>query len=126
MTDTEPYLVDSSGWIEFLGSGPKEAEFASYIEGREPLLLPTVVMFEVYKKLRQSRGSDLAELFASFAYRQSVIRLDEELALSASVISLDHRLSMADAIIYASARARRAQLLTTDLQFQGLPFVTLL
>ncbi len=40
-------LVDSTGWIEFFGEGPKASAFAPYLEREGSLLLPAVVIYEV-------------------------------------------------------------------------------
>ncbi len=123
---SDSVVVDSSGWVEYLGEGPKAAKFSAYIEGEAPVLVPTVVLYEVYKKLRSTRGEGIAERFVSHALRKDVIRLDENLALASPTVSMEYRLAMADAIIYATARAHNAQLITSDLHFQGLPGVTLI
>jgi uncharacterized protein with PIN domain len=44
---SERYVVDSSGWVAFLGNGPKADAFAKYPENQETLLLPTIVVYEV-------------------------------------------------------------------------------
>jgi predicted nucleic acid-binding protein len=125
-TGSDLYLVDSSGWVEYIGAGPKASAFARYIEREEHLVLPAVVVYEVYKKLRREGPKTKADQFASQALRANVVPLNEDLALEAAVISLDKTLHMADAIIYATAQAFQAQLITSDTHFQGLPGVTLI
>jgi predicted nucleic acid-binding protein len=123
---SELLLVDSSGWLEYITADAKADAFAPYLEGSRQILVPTIVLYEVYKRLTQMRGKNEAERFASHALRQSVIGLDEDLAFSAAKISLLNRLAMADAIIYATALAHHAELVTSDQAFSGLPGVTLL
>jgi toxin FitB len=53
-----------------------------------------------------------------------VADLTEEVALTAADLSLAHGLSMADAMMLAFARENRADLVTTDAGFEGLPGVT--
>jgi predicted nucleic acid-binding protein len=118
--------VDSSGWLEYITLDAKANEAARYIEGAGPILVPTIVIYEVYKKLKMSWGKTEADRFASQAMRRQVILLNETLALAAANISLDHKLAMADAIIYATARRFEAELVTSDQAFGGLPGVTLL
>lgn len=125
-TASDLLLVDSSGWLEYITSDTKSAAFAPFLEGSRPLLVPTIVLYEVYKKLTQMRGKTEADRFASHALRQSIVELDEDLALSAARISLVHKLAMADAIIYATALSQHAKLVTSDQAFSGLPGVTLL
>ncbi|MGH9711976.1 MAG: type II toxin-antitoxin system VapC family toxin [Candidatus Acidiferrales bacterium] len=122
-TDTKLFLVDSSGWIEYIGDGPKAIKFASFIEREESLLMPTIVLYEVYKKLSRAAEKIVLHRFLSHAFRAREVVLDSTLAIAAAQVSLDHGLAMADSIIYASAREHQALLITTDLDFQGLPGV---
>jgi predicted nucleic acid-binding protein len=119
-------LVDSSGWVEFLGDGPLAEKFAPYFEREERLIVPAIVLYEVYKKLLSAQGSTAADRFLSAALRARVMPLDERLALLAARISLDLRLAMADAMIYATAQAAGALLVTSDTHFRGLTGVTVI
>jgi predicted nucleic acid-binding protein len=120
--------VDSSGWVEYLGNGPKADSFAKYLENPETLLLPTIVVYEVYKKMLREQSQTLAERFLSnaFDFQEREIPLDVSLAASAARVSLNANLPMADAIIYATAQEHQAQLITSDAHFKGLPGVTVL
>ena len=125
-TDSNFVLVDSTGWIEFAGEGPRADQFAPYVGLHERTLMPTIVIYEVTKKLLQTRGDEITNRFLSSALRCVVVSLDELLAQAAAKTSLLHRLPMADSIIYATAQAYDAELVTTDAHFQGLPGVTIL
>ena len=120
------FVVDSSGWIEFLGDGPRAEKFAPYFEREERMVVPVIVLYEVYKKLLSVEGSTAADRFLSAALRARVVAIDERLALLAARISLDHQLAMADAMIYATALAAGAHLVTSDGHFQGLPKATVI
>jgi predicted nucleic acid-binding protein len=120
------FLVDSSGWVEFIGDGPLAEKFAPYFEREEHLLVPVIVLYEVYKKLLSAQVSTAANRFLSAALRAHVVPIDERLALLAARISLDRRLAMADAMIYATALAAGAHLITSDSHFQGLAEVTVI
>jgi predicted nucleic acid-binding protein len=121
---SELFLVDSSGWIEFLGDGPLADRYAPFLEREERLIVPAIVLYEVYKKLLSERGSTSSDRFLSAALRARVVPIDERLALLAARISLDRRLAMADAMIYATALVAGAHLVTSDVHFQGLPKAT--
>jgi predicted nucleic acid-binding protein len=123
---SEFFLVDSSGWIEFLGDGPLADQFAPYFEREEKLVVPAIVLYEVYKKLLSGQGSTVADRFLSAALRARFIPVDERLALAAARISLDRRLAMADAMIFATAVITGAHLITSDAHFQGLPESTVI
>ncbi len=119
-------LVDSSGWLEYVTDDPKAGDFAPFIEGPNPVLVPTIVLYEVFRKLWLSQGKIPADRFASQALCKRIVPLDEDLALAAARVGLEHSLAMADAIIYATARSLRAQLVTSDTHFRDLPGVTLI
>ena len=121
---SELFLVDSSGWIEFLGDGPLADRFAPYFEREEHLIVPAIVIYEVYKKLLSVRSSAAADRFLSGALRAQVVPIDERLALLAARKRLDRRLAMADAMIYATTLVAGAHLVTSDAHFQGLPETT--
>jgi toxin FitB len=116
-------LVDTSGWIEYFFDGPNASFFSAPIEAVDELVVPTVCLFEAFKKISlvadESRG-----LRAITQMRQGrVIDLTADIALKASVLSLQHRLPMADSLIYATARAEGATVWTQDEHFRGLPQV---
>ena len=125
-TDSKAVLVDSSGWIAAIGTGPKAPDFQRHIAGSEPLVMPTIVLYEVLKKLLLTAEKSVADRFVSHALRQTVVPLDDLLAQQAAEISIRHQLPMADAVIYATARAHSAEVVTSDTHFQGLPGVTLI
>lgn len=125
-TASSPILVDSSGWVEYFGESPRAPQFAPFLEDETRLIVPTIVLYEVCNKLLITRGKTMADQFLSFALRTRVIPLDEEIAVAAAAISIAKKLAMADAVIYATALAHRAELVTSDQAFTGLPGVTLL
>ena len=125
---SELFLVDSTGWVEYLADGPKAQAFAAYLDNPESLLLPTIVVYEVYKKLQRERGNNQAQHFLStaFGFRERIIAVDIPLAELAARISIETNLAMADAMIYAAAKLNGATLITSDAHFSGLDFVTLI
>jgi len=126
-TATNRFLVDSSGWLEYLTASAKEALFEPYLENpKNTLIIPTIVLYEVRKKLLSGQLKTAADWFVSEAMRHTMIYLDERIALDAASISLQFRMAMADAIIYATAVAENAQVVTGDAHFANLPGVTIL
>lgn len=123
---TDPVLVDSSGWLEYITDDVKAPLFAPYFEGIRPILVPAIVIYEVRKVLLRSHGKAQADQFISHALRRQTIPLDEDLAIASAEISLRHKLAMADAIVYATALQYHAEFVTSDQAFQALPNVTLL
>jgi predicted nucleic acid-binding protein len=119
-------LVDSSGWIEYLAARPKAALFAPYIQGSEPLLSSAIQIYEIYKVVRRDVNEERA-IEAVSALRLTIIEpLVASLALEAADAALEHGLAMADAIIFATASRHEAEIVTSDVDFDGLPRVTLI
>lgn len=125
-TATKLFLVDSSGWLEFITDDTKADLVEPYLAKEELVVVPTIVIYEVCKRLLALSGGHGPDRFLSFAFRRRVVQFDEYLAIAAAEISLQHKLPMADSIIYATAQHHKADLITTDAHFQNIPGVTLL
>lgn len=123
---SEPVLVDSSGWLEYITGDSKAELFAPFFEGDRPFLVPTIVLYEVRKILLLRNKKTEADLFVSQAFRKEIVDLSATLSLAAVEESIHRQLPMADAIIYATARKNQAELVTSDMHFSGLPSVTIL
>jgi toxin FitB len=123
---SELTLVDSSGWVAYLGEGPQAEAFGNYLEREDLLVVPTIVIYEVVKKLQFTSGIAVVQRFLSHAFRARVVDLDANLAIAAAQIGIRQKLAMADAIIYAAAESLNAQLVTGDADFRDLPGVIIL
>jgi toxin FitB len=95
--------------------------FAIHIEGREPLLVSAIEVYEVYKVIRRDLSEERAVEAVSALRRATIASVDESLALEAADLSLAHGLAMADSFVYATARRFGATLVTGDTDFDGLP-----
>jgi toxin FitB len=116
-------LVDTSGWIEYFFDGPNAAYFTPPIEATEDLVVPTICLYEVFKKINVA-GSEAQALQAIAQMKQGrILDLTEDIALSAALISSKQKLPMADSMIFATALAHGAILWTQDLHFASLPGV---
>lgn len=118
--------VDSSGWLEYFSNGPKAASFAPYLEEPQSIVTPTIIVYEVYKKLKREYGETPAKVAVSTLLQTTVVPLDESLAIFAADLAIRHSLPMADAIILATARSFEADLITSDSHFEGLAGVTVI
>jgi predicted nucleic acid-binding protein len=116
-------LVDSSGWIEFFSGGPLADRYEAHLRDRSQLVTPTIVLYEVYKKIKRERGEEAALLAAGQMHAAQVVPLTGSIALWAADLSLQHGLAMADAIVYATALDQRARLVTGDADLKDLPQV---
>ena len=52
-------VVDSSAWLEYLADGPNADFFAAPIEASAELLIPTVSLYEVFKRVLQHKTQTL-------------------------------------------------------------------
>ena len=120
-TGSEILLLDSSGWLEYVTDDVNAAQFAHYVEGDYLIVVPSIVLYEVHKKVLQGRGKAEADRVASQLMQRLILPLGEDLALMAAKVSVEFRLAMADAIVYATALAHQALVITGDVDFQGLP-----
>lgn len=113
-------VVDSSGWLEYFADGSNADFFAPAITDEANLVVPTICMFEVFKRLSLQRGKEAALQAMGMLYRGRLAALTDEIALQAALLSLDHKLPFADSIILATARTHQATLWTQDEHFKGL------
>jgi predicted nucleic acid-binding protein len=113
-------VVDSSGWLEYLADGPNAQFFATAVETTDDLVVPTISIYEVFKRLLVQRGEDEA-LEAAVAMQQARVEpLSTMLGLEAARLSAELGLPMADSIMLATARQHEAVLWTQDSDFEGL------
>lgn len=116
-------VVDSSAWLEYLGGGPNAEAFSAAVEDIDALLVPTITIYEVFKRVSAQRGPDEALQTVALMLQGNVMELDADLAVTAADLSLEEGLPMADSIILASARSRDAVLWTQDADFEDMPGV---
>lgn len=116
-------VVDSSGWLEYFAGGPNANFFAKPIEATAQLVVPTLSVYEVFKKIAQQRGEGDALQAVAVMQQGTVVELSSTLALSAAKVSLQLSLPMADSVILATARATDAVLWTQDADFATVPGV---
>jgi predicted nucleic acid-binding protein len=116
-------VVDSSAWLEYFADGPNAAHFAPPIEKPGTLLVPSITLFEVFKRVVQQRDEGTALQCVAVMQQGTVVDLDAALALEATGASVRHRLPLADSIVYTTARRANAVVWTQDADFEGLPGV---
>jgi len=113
-------VVDSSGWLEYFADGANSSFFAPAIESPAKLIVPTLSLFEVYKRVAVQRGEPAALQAIALMHQARVVDLDAPLALTAARLSIAARLPLADSVILATARAHDAVLWTQDADFEGM------
>ena len=113
-------LVDSSAWLEYFAAGPNASFFAPAIENNRELVVPTIVILEIYKRILQQRNARAALEAVAIVQQGRVVDLTAGLAIAAARISHSEKLPMADSVILATARAENAVIWTQDADFKNL------
>ena len=116
-------VVDSSAWLEYFADGANAGRFARVIEKPEQLLVPSITLLEVFKRICQQRDESAALQYVAVMQQSTVVELDGALALRAAAIGLRHKLPLADSVVYATAQQANAVVWTQDSDFEGLPGV---
>lgn len=116
-------VIDSSAWLEYFADGPNAGRFAGAIETPDDLLVPSITLLEVFKRIAQQRDEAVALQYIAVMQQSSVVELDAALALRAAMLGRAHKLPLADSVVYATAQAAGATVWTQDADFEGLPGV---
>ena len=113
-------VVDSSAWLEYFAAGPNADFFAAAIEATDDLVVPSITLYEVFKRVALQAGE--SEALAAVAQMQqgNVVELSGSLALDSARASLGLRLPMADSVILTTARVFDATLWTQDADFESV------
>ena len=112
-------VVDSSAWLEYLTGGSEATRFVAAIEDSKNLIVPAIVLYEVFKKVLRERGEQHALQVAGAMHAGKVVPVDAALALDAA----RYPMPLADSLIYATAQRLGAIVWTQDDDFKGLPGV---
>ena len=66
-------VVDSSGWLEYFADESNAAFFAPAIEAGSELLVPSISLYEVFRRILQQRSEDEALRAVALMMRGSVV-----------------------------------------------------
>ena len=113
-------VVDSSGWLEYFADGPNADKFASAIQNTRELIVPTLSLYEVFKRVSQQRSRSAALRAIAMMQQGRAVDLNVTIALSAARLSVELKLPMADSVMLATAREFRATLWTQDADFKDM------
>ena len=111
-------IVDSNGWLEWFTDGKLADNYKRYLVDQDNILVPAIILYEVYKILKREVGEEKALLAAGYMKNSTVIPLDETLALAAADVALQESLAMADAMIVAAARSNNCKIITSDVDLK--------
>jgi toxin FitB len=113
-------IVDSSGWIEYITDQENADFFEKPIIHADDLLIPTICLYEVFKRVLREFGEERALDSMGIMSLGTAVDLDRHIAIHAAQISNELKLAMADSIILASARTYNAILWTQDEHFKEI------
>lgn len=113
-------VVDSSGWLEYFANGPNADFFSEPIEIASELLVPTISIYEVFKRVLQQRGEGEALRAIAFMQTGKVADLTSTIALHAAKLSDELKMPMADSVMLATAQEADAILWTQDSDFENI------
>lgn len=111
-------IVDSCGWLEYFADGENAGFFAPAIEQTDRLIVPTLTLFEVFKRILQQRNEADALRAIALMRQGRCVDLNDSLALDAARLSFELKLPLADSIILGTARRHEALLWTQDAHFE--------
>ena len=113
-------LVDSCGWLEYFADGPNADFYAAALEDTGSLIVPTICILEVFKRVFQQKSEDAALQAVAAMHQGLIVPLDASLALRAARISSDLKLPLADSVILSTAQTYLGVIWTQDAHFKGL------
>ena len=101
-------LVDSSGWLEYLADSKNAKLFASAIEKTDELVVSTINLYEVYKKILLEKDENAAIQVVGLMQQAKVIEVNSSIAIQAAKLSFEQKIPMADSLIYITAKQNNA------------------
>ncbi len=113
-------LVDSCGWLEYFADAPHADFYAPAIEDVQNLIVPTICILEVFKRVLQERNEDAALQAIALMHQGLIVDLTSSIALDAAKIGNQLKLPLADSVILATGRAHDAIIWTQDEDFKGI------
>ena len=113
-------VVDSSGWLEYFAGSTNASFFAPIVKVTDTLVVPTVCIYEVFKRLLAQRGEESALQAIGIMSLGIIADLTREIAVNAATISSEFKMAMADSIVLATVRTYDATLWTQDADFEGI------
>ena len=116
-------VIDSSCWLEYFAGSQVGEIVSSEIENIESIYVPTITLYEVFKKILVELDEDKALFAVAHMKQGNVVELDSDLAIFAAKIGIQYKLPLADSINYATSRKFNCLLWTQDKHFNGLPSV---
>ena len=83
-------VVDSCGWLEYFSDGDNAQFFADAIEDVDHLIVPSICLYEVFKRVLQQREENDAIRAVAMMRQGEVVNLDSSLAMHAAHLGLQY------------------------------------
>lgn len=116
-------LVDTCLWIEALLGSATGRKCLPLLADTHRLIVPTLVQYELRRWALRELDEGQADQIQVATHAAQVVVLDEVVALYAAELASRYKLHALDALIYATALVNKAELVTCDAHFEGLPNV---
>lgn len=113
-------LVDSSGWLEYLADGKNAKFFAPAIEKTDQLIVSTINLYEIYKKILSEKDEHTAIQVIGLMQQAKVVEVNSTIAIQAAKFSFEQKIPMVDSLIYITAKQNNAIVWTQDIDFKDL------
>ena len=120
-------VIDSYAWLEYFMGTTKGEKAKKIIDSAENIkLTPTICLSEIYAKVLRVENQGKAELQRTFIkLRSAITPLTEEIAVESAKIDVEMKKKitgwgLADSIVLATARKKKAKVLTGDKHFKNL------
>lgn len=97
--------MNAAALIEYVVDNANANFFEPSIIDSENLLVPTICLYEVFKRVLQEFGEERALDAVGIMSLGTIVAHDRQIAIRAAQISNELKLAMADSMILATARA---------------------
>lgn len=113
-------VVDSSAWLSYFAEDQNAEHFAKPIENVKQLILPSIILYEVFKCILREKDESSALQAIAHMQQSKIIPLDSLLSIESARLGHKYKLPLADSIIYTVTLKYNAILWTQDSHFSEL------
>lgn len=109
--------------MEYLSDSKNAKNFAEAIENTEELLVSSINIYEIFKKILKEKDENTALQVVGLMKQAKVVDVNSSISMQAAKLSYEKNIPMADSIIYATAQINDAIVWTQDSDFKELESV---
>ncbi len=119
------FVLDTDAIVHFVKADTRAVEVLSPILAREMIIVPSIVVVELWSSAKASRAE--MDAIAAFLNSTLVMSLDRDLGKFAGELRRDYRLSLGDSVVAATALSMSAAVLTRNVRdFKKVPDLALI